>query len=88
LIAINASDNVIGINVYPGDTFSKSAGVFRTYANACICGMPASPVIPPTSVGGEVFPVNKSGILMPWLGLAFVLAAGGAFLMIKRQHVG
>ena len=39
LIAINASGNVIGINLYPGDAFNKSAGVFRTYANACICDM-------------------------------------------------
>lgn len=36
LIAVSASEKVAGINVYPGSYFSKSAGVFRAFANACI----------------------------------------------------
>ena len=41
---------------------------------------------PPPSVGGEVFPINKAGILAPWLTLAILLALGGAFVLTRRQH--
>jgi hypothetical protein len=35
LIGMSASDRVVGVNVYPGNVFIKSPGVFRTLANAC-----------------------------------------------------
>ena len=38
-----------------------------------------------TAVGGEVFGINKLGILAPWLALCLVLAAGGAFLLFRRR---
>jgi hypothetical protein len=31
-------------------------------------------------VGGEVYPVDKSALLMPWLGLVLLLALAGAYL--------
>jgi hypothetical protein len=38
-----------------------------------------TPPPPPPAVGGELFPVNKLGILVPWLALALLLAVGGAY---------
>ena len=35
LIAVSASGNVVGINLYPGNVFIKSPGVFRAIANVC-----------------------------------------------------
>jgi hypothetical protein len=33
-----------------------------------------------TPVGGEVYPVDKTALLLPWLGLAALLALAGAYL--------
>jgi hypothetical protein len=35
-----------------------------------------------TTVGGEVYPIDKTALLLPWLGLsiALILAAGGLIL--------
>jgi len=40
------------------------------------------------SVGGEVYPVDKAALLMPWLGLGLLLAlaAGGLILARRRNH--
>ena len=39
-------------------------------------------------VGGDVYPVDKAALLMPWLslGLLLALAAGGLFLARRRSH--
>ena len=43
--------------------------------------------VPVTSaVGGEVQPINKTGVLTPWLGLAVILAIGGGALFLRRQR--
>jgi hypothetical protein len=34
----------------------------------------------PKKVGGEVYPVDKAALLMPWLGLVLLLALAGAYL--------
>jgi len=34
----------------------------------------------PRIVGGTVYPVDKVSILMPWIGLALLLALAGAFV--------
>jgi len=31
-------------------------------------------------VGGEVYPVDKAAILLPWLGLVLLLSLAGAYL--------
>ncbi|MEN8167054.1 MAG: hypothetical protein ABFR65_06195 [Pseudomonadota bacterium] len=36
LLGINLASNVAGVNLFPGNVFSKSAGVFQTLANACV----------------------------------------------------
>jgi PKD repeat protein len=43
LIGVNAAGNVVGINLFPPPWFSKSDGVYRTYANACICSSTPTP---------------------------------------------
>jgi len=40
---------------------------------------PAPPPAPPI-VGGTVYPVDKVSILMPWVGLALLLALAGAYV--------
>ena len=38
------------------------------------------------AVGGEVFPVNKMSLLMPWIALVVVIVAGGIILARRRAH--
>ncbi|MFC1983369.1 hypothetical protein ACFLV5_06275 [Chloroflexota bacterium] len=40
----------------------------------------------PPGVGGEAYPVNKVGLLVPWIALAVVIAAGGVYLVRHRVH--
>jgi hypothetical protein len=42
-------------------------------------------VPPPPPVGGELYPVDKFGILAPWLALAMFLALGGGFVVMRRR---
>jgi len=43
---------------------------------------------PPPIVGGTVYPVDKVGILMPWIGLAVALALAGVFVTrLARRKV-
>jgi len=50
------------------------------------------PPPPGGTVGGEVYPVDKTALLLPWLslGLVLILAAGGLTLIrrLKRQTTG
>jgi hypothetical protein len=39
----------------------------------------------PRSVGGEVYPVNKLGIIAPWIGLAVLLAGGITWFTLRRR---
>ncbi|MFC1971289.1 hypothetical protein ACFLV0_05135 [Chloroflexota bacterium] len=49
---------------------------------------PPSPTPPPTmSVGGEAYPVNKVGLIAPWMALAMVVAAGSIYL-VRRRALG
>jgi hypothetical protein len=48
-----------------------------------------APPPPPTSVGGEIYPINKLSLLAPWIGLILVLSlaiAGGIF-RLRRCRV-
>jgi hypothetical protein len=46
----------------------------------------AAPEAPPTTVGGEVYPVNKMAILVPWIALATAIIAGGAILICRGSQ--
>jgi len=41
---------------------------------------------PPLPVGGEVYSINKAGVLAPWLGLLLILAIGGGILVLRRRR--
>ena len=45
---------------------------------------PSAPTRPRTTVGGDIFPVNKLTILAPWIGLAGVIMAGA--YIFKKRH--
>lgn len=46
---------------------------------------PPPPPPPSGTVGGEVYPVDKAALLMPWLGLgAILILAGGGLILIRR----
>jgi serine protease len=47
---------------------------------------PPPPPSPHRTVGGEVYPIDKTALLLPWLiaGAALILAAGG-LILIRRQ---
>ncbi|MFC2013359.1 choice-of-anchor Q domain-containing protein [Chloroflexota bacterium] len=50
---------------------------------------PPPPSQPPPSgdaVGGDVYPVNKVALIVPWIALAAVILAGGIFLIRRRVH--
>lgn len=40
---------------------------------------------PPPSVGGDVSPVNKVGVLAPWIVLAFLLIGGTTWFAVRRR---
>ena len=41
---------------------------------------------PPPPVGSEAYPINKIGLIAPWVALAVVIAAGGFYLVRRRVH--
>jgi len=41
---------------------------------------------PTQAVGGKDYPVNKVGLIAPWIALAVVIAAGGVYLVRCRAH--
>jgi len=53
------------------------------------CGIP--PDLPPpgleygAAVGIEVYPVDKIGLIAPWIALAVVIIAGGVVLLMRRR---
>ena len=40
----------------------------------------------PIAVGGDVYPVNKTSLLIPWIALAVVIIAGGIFLVRRKAQ--
>jgi len=48
--------------------------------------LPAAPPPPPVGVGGEAYPVNKVGILAPWIALAVAIVAGAIFIRRRRTQ--
>lgn len=75
-------DNVINITLVDGG-LGDDDGI----ADGVIVDQ-GGPGSPPPVVGGEVYPINKATLLMPWLGLAFVLilAVGGGALALRRRR--
>ena len=92
-VVMNRNDDMDQSISFSGEVFDKAT----FYYDATIQGglieiidnihlEPSSLPPPPTSVGGDVFPVNKVGILAPWLALVVILAMGGFFFIVRRQQ--
>jgi cell division protein FtsW (lipid II flippase) len=49
-----------------------------------------APPIPFVPIGGLIIPVDKLGLLLPWMGVALLVAvvAGGAVLIWRRRGSG
>ncbi|MFC1904768.1 hypothetical protein ACFLXT_03280 [Chloroflexota bacterium] len=67
------SGNLNAIMQYDDDTYPCD--------NNLSFALTSSPVI---TVGGEVYPENRVGIIAPWLALALVIATGGILLVTRR----
>jgi len=61
------------------DTFDL---LFRIYGEGQV---PPSEEEPPVEVGGEVYPANKLGILVPWIVLSAAIIAGAIIAMRRRS---
>ena len=72
--------------VYGGVTIDPGTGLFDGYAWSENSGWIHFTTYRVT-VGGEAYPVNKVGLLAPWLGLALLLAAGGGILVMRQRRV-
>lgn len=59
LMAISDSGRVMGINLYPGPTFPKTPGVFRTFANACMAVSASDEDTTPPDVTAALVPAGK-----------------------------
>jgi len=46
------------------------------------------PPPPPVAVGGEAFPINKLGVLVPWIGLVILLIGGITWFTLRRRRAG
>ena len=47
----------------------------------------SSEEIAPMPVGGEIFRINKLGVLMPWVGLTLVFILIGGSVLFRQYHV-
>ncbi len=36
-------------------------------------------------VGGEIYPINKVGLIAPWIALGMVIVAGGIYYLVRRR---
>ncbi|MFC1982790.1 hypothetical protein ACFLV5_03290 [Chloroflexota bacterium] len=89
-----ATDNCCTPTItYSDEVFSNSDGavyIERTWTATDDSGNSSSCVqiidIEGFCVGGEAYPVNKLGLLAPWVALAVIIAAGGVYLVRRRAH--
>ncbi|MFC1982748.1 hypothetical protein ACFLV5_03070 [Chloroflexota bacterium] len=71
------------INIMDNDYISYSDNqLFSENVFDWLCGARCAPL-----VGGEAYPIDKVGLLAPWLALAVVILAGGVYLIRRRALV-
>ena len=84
----NDGDNVITIELTNGLTGEDDD---KDPNNSTLVddGGPGYPKFIPSpvgTVGGEAYPVNKAGLLAPWIAIAVIIAAGGGYLVSRKIH--
>jgi len=52
---------------------------------ACLAGSPFGTGGQPPPVGGEAYPVNKAGLILPWIALGMAVIAGATILWRRRR---
>jgi hypothetical protein len=88
---LSSEDMGIEWTAYPQyDLFFRVYGDCEDEPAVCMQPSPPSPSLPSTTpddtVGGDVYPVDKTGIIAPWIALAVVIIAGGILLIRRRVH--
>ena len=83
------ADNVIPVAV---DSNGKAHAAWCDYRDdyyeiwyTSYQGPPCEAPAPPP-VGGEAYPINKGGVLLPWIALLAAVAAGTSLLLVKRRR--
>jgi len=83
--------NGYGGGAYDGGNTEESSNSGSTWSSNLtndlqfeVYGPSAPP--PPPAVGGEVYPVNKITLVVPWITLAAAIIAGGVFLITRKAY--
>jgi len=77
--AVNGTLTQLAIGVSQGGSYRAEGGYWH--------GPTVSePPLPPIAVGGFIVPVSKLGLLAPWVGVALLVVAAGAALLIWRRR--
>jgi len=72
--------------VYSGACIAVTITDETTPSLADLTGTPfGQGFMPP--VGGEAYPVNKAGLMLPWIALGMAFIAGGFIVMKRRRSV-
>jgi hypothetical protein len=78
-------DNGVTWSLYPEPDFDFPFILYGCYGNRESCMQPSpSPEPIPVPVGGNVYPVNRLGLVMPWIALGAIVFVGGLFLFRRR----
>jgi len=81
-IGSDDGDNIIMLTltdgVFPGDTDTIAGQITDP-------GGPGSPIAALT-VGWETHPINKLGVLLPWIALLAAIMAGASLLVLRRRR--
>ncbi len=88
LTAYTYSQSYITHQVGPkGDEYGGEVEDYQVEIKTEELPPPPAPPAPPVAVGGEVYPVDKTALLAPWIVLAVVIAAVSVVLMRRRVRV-
>ncbi|MFC1930139.1 hypothetical protein ACFLW6_04725 [Chloroflexota bacterium] len=68
------------------DEPSEAITIARVESNLNGDGYVLTMVQEAAAVGGDVYPVNKGGLVAPWIALVTVIAVGGLYLVRSRVH--
>ena len=77
--AANGTLTQVAIGVSQGSSYRTESG----YWHGPIISEPPPPHIP---IGGLIVPVSKLELLLPWVGVALLVVAAGAALLIWRRR--